>query len=153
MKEVFTFDSVYAIRGDSLVAQTAKNLPAMRETWVQSLGWEDPMEEGIATHSSILAWRIPMDRGTWWATVHRTAKKLDMIQWLSTQHTFSSLVAQLVKNLPAILGVLGSIPGLRRFPGEEKGYPLQYSGPENSMDYIFGHDWATFTFTHFLKNP
>ena len=39
-----------------------KNLPAMRET-VQSLGWEDPLEEGMATHSSILAWRIPMDRG------------------------------------------------------------------------------------------
>ena len=37
---------------------------------VRSLGWEDPLEEGIATHSSILAWRIPMDRGAWWATVH-----------------------------------------------------------------------------------
>ena len=54
----------------SLVAQTVKNLPAMRETWVRSLGWEDPLEEGMATHSSILAWRIPMDRGAWWATVH-----------------------------------------------------------------------------------
>ena len=43
----------------SLVAQTVKNLPAMRETWVRSLGWEDPLEEGMATHSSILAWRIP----------------------------------------------------------------------------------------------
>ena len=42
----------------SLVAQLAKNLSAMRETWVQSLGWEDPLEEGMATHSSILAWRI-----------------------------------------------------------------------------------------------
>jgi len=41
----------------------------MQETWVQSLGWEDPLEEGMATHSSILAWRIPTDRGTWWATV------------------------------------------------------------------------------------
>ena len=45
----------------SLVAQTVKNPPAMRETWVQSLGWEDPMEEGMTTHSSFLAWRIPMD--------------------------------------------------------------------------------------------
>ena len=54
----------------SLVAQMVKNLPAMRETWVRSLGWDDPLEEDIATHSSILAWRIPMDRGTWWATVH-----------------------------------------------------------------------------------
>ena len=43
----------------SLVAQMVKNLPAVWETWVQSLAWEDPLEEGIATHSSILAWRIP----------------------------------------------------------------------------------------------
>ena len=43
----------------SLVAQMVKNLPAMWETWVQSLGWEDTLEEGKATHSSILAWRIP----------------------------------------------------------------------------------------------
>ena len=52
------------------VAQTVKNLPAMWETWVQSLGWEDPLEEGLAAHSSILAWRIPMERGAWQATVH-----------------------------------------------------------------------------------
>ena len=50
-------------RTASLVAQTVKNLPAVRETWVQSLGWDDPLEKGIATHSSILPWRIPMDRG------------------------------------------------------------------------------------------
>ena len=43
----------------SLVAQLVKNLPAMQETWVRSLGWEDPMEKGKATYSSILAWRIP----------------------------------------------------------------------------------------------
>ena len=43
----------------SLVVQMVKNLPAMWETWIQSLGWEDPLEEGMATHSSILAWRIP----------------------------------------------------------------------------------------------
>ena len=51
-----------------------KNLPAMQETWVQSLGWEDPLEEGIATHSSVLASRIPMDRGAWQATVHGVTK-------------------------------------------------------------------------------
>ena len=45
--------------GASHVAQTVKKPPAMRETWVRSLGWEDPLEEGVATHSSILAWRIP----------------------------------------------------------------------------------------------
>ena len=43
----------------SLVAQRLKHLPAMQETWVQSLGWEDPLEKEMATHSSILAWKIP----------------------------------------------------------------------------------------------
>jgi len=43
----------------SLVAQTVKNMPAMQETWVRSLGWEDPLAEGVASHFSILAWRIP----------------------------------------------------------------------------------------------
>ena len=51
-----------------------KNPPAMRETWVQSLDWEDPLEEGMSAHSVFLAWRIPMDRGAWWATVHGVAK-------------------------------------------------------------------------------
>ena len=45
--------------GASLVAQMVKNLPAMQETWIQSLSWEDPLEKGMAMHSSILAWRIP----------------------------------------------------------------------------------------------
>ena len=47
----------------------------MRATWIRSLGWEDPLEEGMATHSSVLAWRIPMDRGTWWATVHGVTRR------------------------------------------------------------------------------
>ena len=51
-----------------LVAQLGKNPPAMLETWVQSLGWEDPLEKGKATHSSILAWRIP-----WMIIVHGVA--------------------------------------------------------------------------------
>ena len=55
-------------RGASLVAQLVKNPPTMRETWVQSLGWEDPLEKGMATHSSILDWRIP------WTLVHGVAK-------------------------------------------------------------------------------
>ena len=50
------------------------NLPAMQETWVQPLGWEDPLEEGMATHSSIVAWRIPMNRRAWRATVHVVEK-------------------------------------------------------------------------------
>ena len=60
----------------SLMAQMVKNLPATQETWVQSLGWDDPLEEGMATHSSILAWRIPMDRGAWRATVHEATKSM-----------------------------------------------------------------------------
>ena len=47
-----------------------KNLPAMWETWVRSLGQRGPLEKEMATHSSILAWRIRMDRGAWQATVH-----------------------------------------------------------------------------------
>ena len=58
----------------SLVAQMVKNLSARWETWVRSLGWEDSLEEGKATHSSILAWRIPMDRVAWWATIQGVAK-------------------------------------------------------------------------------
>ena len=49
----------YPLQYSSLVAQLVKNPPAMRETWVQPLGWEDPLEKGKATHSNILAWRIP----------------------------------------------------------------------------------------------
>ena len=56
------------------MAQMVKTLPAMWEIWARSLGWEDPLEEGMSTHSSILAWRISMDRGAWWATVHGVAK-------------------------------------------------------------------------------
>ena len=58
----------------SLVAQMVKNLPAMLETRVGSLGQEDPLEREMATHSSVLAWRIPMDRGAWLATVHGVTK-------------------------------------------------------------------------------
>ena len=58
----------------SLVAQMVKNLPAMQETWARSLGWEDLLEKEMATYSSILAWRIPMDRGAWRATVHGVAE-------------------------------------------------------------------------------
>ena len=58
----------------SLLAQMVKNPPAMWEIRVRSLGQEDTVEEKMATQSSILAWRIPMDRGAWWATAHGVAK-------------------------------------------------------------------------------
>ena len=53
----------------SLMSQTVKNPPAIRENWVQFLGWEDLLEESVATHSSILAWRMLLDQGAWWATI------------------------------------------------------------------------------------
>ena len=66
----------------SLVAQMVKSLPAMRDTWVWSLCWEDPLEKEMATHSSILAWRIPMDRGGWQATVHGVTQCVFSRVWL-----------------------------------------------------------------------
>ena len=56
------------------MSQTVRNLPVMLETWVRSLGWEDSLEEGMATQSSIFAWRSPKDRGAWQATVHGIVK-------------------------------------------------------------------------------
>ena len=71
-----------------------KNLPSICETWVQTLGWEDPLEEGMATHSTILAWRIPMDRGAWRATVRGVAES-DMTEGLSTeQHIIDILTVR-----------------------------------------------------------
>ena len=60
------------------------------EIWVQFLGWEDPLEDGMATHSSTLAWRIPMDRGAWLATVHRLQSLLDATE--VTEHIIIELV-------------------------------------------------------------
>ena len=56
------------------MAQMVKYLPAVWETWVQSMDWEDPLEEDMTTDSSLFAWRIPMDRGAWRATVHGVTK-------------------------------------------------------------------------------
>ena len=56
------------------MAQMVKNPPTMWESWVQALGWEDPLEESVASHSSILAWRIPVDRGLWQAKAHGVVK-------------------------------------------------------------------------------
>ena len=57
-----------------MVAQLVRNPPAVQETLVRFLGQEDPLEEGMANHSSVLAWRIPMDRGAWQATLHGVTK-------------------------------------------------------------------------------
>ena len=85
--------------------QTVKNPPAMRETWVRSLGWEDPLDEGMATHSSILASRIPVDRGAWRAAVHGIKKKSDMTEQLST--LYYTLIFLIISEL-IFLKVLGN---------------------------------------------
>ena len=85
----------------SLLAQVVKNLPAMWETWVWSLGWEDPLEKGMATHSSILDWRIP------WTLVHGVAKSRT---WLSDFHllNYIKLLNILINNTYFILHVFSS---------------------------------------------
>ena len=60
-----------------------KNLPPMQDTWVLSLAWKNPLEESMATHSSSLAWRIPMDRGVWQAIAHGISES-DTTKWLCT---------------------------------------------------------------------
>ena len=74
----------------SLMAQMVKNPPAVWQTWVQSLGWQDHLEEGKATHFSILTWRIPMDSGACRATVHGVTKNRT---WLSDFHFTSLTIA------------------------------------------------------------
>ena len=65
---LYGFGIFYVMIPASLVAQSVKNPPAMQETWVQALGWENPREKGMATHSSILG-ENSMDRGAWWTIV------------------------------------------------------------------------------------
>ena len=90
----------------SLVAQLVKNTLAMRETWVWSLGWEDPLEKGKATHSSILAWRIP------WTIVHGVAKSRT---WLN-DFRFTPLPRTGIRNLVFILLTLAAcVPDLNIF--------------------------------------
>ena len=64
----------------SQVTQLVKNPPEMWENWVWSLGLEDPLEEDLAIHSSILAWRTPMDRGAFWATAHEVTKSWSQLR-------------------------------------------------------------------------
>ena len=85
-----------------------KNPLAVYETqkmWLQSLGWEDLLEQGTATHSSILDWRIPMDRGAWWAGVHRVAKSGTRPSDLA--HTHAGLKRKMQRWCPPV-SALGS---------------------------------------------
>ena len=91
----------------SLVAQLVKNPPAMQETWVRSLGWEDPLEKGKATHSSILAWRIPWTVESMGVTESDTTEQLSLsqlvhvvVQQKRTQHC-KAIILQLKKKINA----------------------------------------------------
>ena len=109
----------------SLVAQLVKNAPAMQETRVQSLSWEDPLEKGKGTHCSILAWKIP------WTTVHGVARSQTQLS------SFHFLSMHMVKNPPARAGDTGdgdSVPGLGRSPRPGDGNTLKYSCLENPMN-------------------
>ena len=104
----------------SLVAQIVKNMSAMQETWVQSLGWIEPLEEGMSTPSNIPAWTIP-----WTEKPGRlqswSRKESDTTEWLSTDFWRASQVVLVVKNPLANAGDIrdvGSIPGSGRSPGE-----------------------------------
>ena len=79
----------------------------MWEAWVQSLGGEDPLEKGMSIHSSILAWRIPMDRGAWWSTVCGDAK-MDMTERLSTAQYMRYFVRSVTPNFSTLLTCLRS---------------------------------------------
>ena len=114
------------------MAQTVKNPPAMPETWVRSLGWGNPLEEGMATHSSILAWRVSVNRGAWWATVHGVAKSQTQLSSEAQHSTYMWL---------GFLGGTGGKepccqcrrckrrgnPGWGRPPGERNDNQLLYS--------------------------
>ena len=90
------------------MAQLVKNLPAMQETWVRSLGGEDHLEKGKATHSSILAWRMP------WSIVHGVTKSQTLTECFHFHFhiPWASLVAQMIKNLPAMWETWVQSPGL-----------------------------------------
>ena len=90
-------------RSGSLV----KNPPVKEETQVQSLGWEDPLEKEITTHSSILDPGNPTDRGVWWATVHRDAQELDMTYRVN-KTILASMRLYLILVLISISLIIGS---------------------------------------------
>ena len=81
-----------------MVTQIVKNPPVKQETSVGSLGWEDPLEEGMAISSSILAWRIPMDRGAWQSTVHGVSKSGTQLSDSTAQRYLAVILKPLVEN-------------------------------------------------------
>ena len=147
------------------MAHMVKKLPAVWETWVWSLGWEDPLEEGLATHSNILAWRI-----SWMEEPGRLQSMASQRvghDWpQKQQHTYmwSFLAAQMVKSLPAMqetwVSSLGQVDPLEkgmatfssiltwRIPWTEESGGLQSMGSQRVW-----HNWMTNTHTHIYTHP
>ena len=128
--------------GASLIAQLVKNPPAMQETPVWFLGRDNLLEKGQATHSNILGFPLWLS----WYRIHLQCRRpgfdpcIGKISWrrdrLPTSVFLGFPSGSGGKESACNAGDLGSIPGLGRSPGEEKGYPLQYYGLENPMDCI-----------------
>ena len=120
MLSIFSYCPSVNLLWAFLMSQLVKNLPAMWKTWIQSLGWEDPLEKGMATHSSNVAWRIPMDRGAWWATVHRVAKSRTRLSDYAQTSCFKCTVERFSGDLPS--HTTTSLPySFRTFPFPQKG--------------------------------
>ena len=130
------------------MAQMVKRLPAMQETWVQSLGWEDALEKEMTTHSSTLAWKIPWTEEPGKLQSYGVAKSWTQLNNF-TFTFFHYARALLIINSTTTLyfpggsdskesahnaGDPGLILGSGRSPGEGHGNPLQYSCLENSLD-------------------
>ena len=106
--------TVLVFCGASWVAQTVKNLPIMWETWIPSLGRKDPLEEGMAIHSSILAWRIPWTEEPWQATVHEAAKCQTR---LSKSFAATAAAAKSLQSCPTLCDPIDSSPPGSPVPG------------------------------------
>ena len=105
-----------------------KSPPAIEVTRVQCQDWEDPLEEGMATHSSILAWRISMDRGAWWATVHGVAKSWTQLSNFPFTFHFHALEKEMATHSTVLAW---------RIPGTGEPAGLLSMG-----SHRVGHDWS-----------
>ena len=109
-----------------------KNLAALQEIWVRSLGGEDPLQEGLATHSSVLAWRIPLDRGAWRAAVHGGHKVSDRTEQLNSN--FVTRTRNYACSFRYALFVTAALTGfvIDRFQNSwlSKFYQLHHSGSQ-----------------------
>ena len=108
---------------------------------IQSLSWEDPLEEGMATHSSIPAWRIPMDWGAWLATVHRVTKSWTRLKWLNTYAHV--LCCSVIKLCPTLFDPVDCSP---------PGFPILWYLPEFAQTQVH---WVSdaIQLSHPLSSP